>query len=263
MLLEFPEALATLSFVTEPKVAIFKSIRIETGHGQSPYTLFADTAEGVQGRVFGLASIDQVAPNYWEAKSHPGEVAMTIKPTTEYDVVNSITASSDLPLPLDVIASILEPVHMEPVLYAMSEDDGFVATMMLSSDAGMYMRYSGQWHDLNPEVVDGLTVTEVDGNALDMFDQFDRAGQLVHVGAMPTSINEVPVAVSIDSGTTSTNPAVTAAGVAELLEVPTLNSADDVEAAVAAASEEPGIRWWVERRLKALGIETDIPWSED
>jgi hypothetical protein len=45
-------------------------------------------------------------------------------------------------------------------------------------------------------------------------------------------------------------------------EVPKLASVDDLPQAVQAAMDNPDLRWWVERRVKAMGLEhPEFPWS--
>ena len=147
------------------KFAIFKKLELQNGFNDVAW-IIRGIANG-EDRQIPVDSIDQVATNYWIANAHEGDVQLLIRPTVETDVLNSITVQASYPLPVDVIQGLLEPVHMPPKLYAVSEDDGFVATMMLSSDTGMYMRYSSEWHTLVPDVVDELNVTEVEGSALD------------------------------------------------------------------------------------------------
>jgi hypothetical protein len=45
-------------------------------------------------------------------------------------------------------------------------------------------------------------------------------------------------------------------------DIPKLRSADDLPQAIQAAVDNPDLRWWVERRAKAMGLEhPEFPWS--
>lgn len=253
--LKFPGSPVTVIYRSEQKVGIFKTLDLLQETGGPPWTMHVTANQ--EERYFPLNSIEQPASNYWTGLSYPGNVGVIIRPTVETDVVNSITAQATMPLPLEVIESLLEPVHVPPTLYAVSEDDGFVATMVLSSDVGMYMRYSGEWHKLNPDVIDGLNVTEVHGGALDMFDQFDRAGQMVNVAAMPRSGDDPPANTGLHESEPTPGVGITA-GLS--MAVPRVASPDDVPDAIAAAVEDPELRWYVERRIQAMGLDVEVPW---
>jgi len=232
------------------------------GEYAAPFILIV-SAMG-EDKWFTLSEIDTSMQGTWLAQAWPDRFPVTVRLTDESDAVDAVTMSGGLAIPLPM--ELLVALHSNegatvPNLYAMSEDDGFVATMMLNSDTGLYVRYSSQWHKItDDDVVDGLNVTEVDGAALEMFDQFDRAGQLVHVTAMykdgqpvqnyevvpegPAPVGEGPVIAAM-----TTKP------------VPMLSSAEDLPAALEAAEANPDLRWWVERRILALGLESELPWS--
>lgn len=40
-----------------------------------------------------------------------------------------------------------------------------------------------------------------------------------------------------------------------------LTSPEDVPTAIAAAIDNPDLRWWVERRIESLGLDVEVPWS--
>lgn len=214
---------------------------------------------------FPFASLEEVAPNLWEGRlwTEQGEgLRATIRPTVETDAITSVTMAGmpRVPMPLDAIASIHASSTgvVMPTLWAMSDDEGFVVTLMLNTDAGLYIRYASTWHLLSDDdVVDGLNVTEVEDTAMEMFDQFDRAGQLVHLTAMPTKEEVVQV---VPEGASTSEPAPVLSSV-RTMDVPTLTSAEDLPAAIAMAEADPELRWWVERRMKALGIEASLPWT--
>jgi hypothetical protein len=203
-----------------------------------------------------LTSIDQSAPGYWTGVSWPNERNVVIRSTVESDAVLAHNIHSTMPLPLAVMSYLVGGMAPPPKLFALSDDDGFVVTMMLDSEAGLYLRFSGQWFPLVEDAVDGLGLTEVDHDALDMFDQLDRAGKITHVGAMPKS----PTAELVSAA--AVTPSITAAlGREAVIDVPRLDSAEDLPSAIAFADQTPEFRWWVERRAKAMGLAAEFPWD--
>lgn len=217
-------------------------------------------------RLLPLEQLEVVTHEMWKGVS--GSLMVTVRPTQESDAVSSETmgGAPRIPMPIPTIRyfhKFAEGVNV-PKLFALSEDDGFVATMMLSADDGIYVRYSGSWHELlDEDVVDGLNVTEVADSALDLFDQFDAAGQLVSVTVMsaPSGQRVEPLGpVTEDAGgAPEPSPAMQASG--DVKDVPALNTVEDIEDAIAAAASDPTLQWWVERRAKALGLgDVEFPW---
>ena len=242
-----------------PVTVLGHSVTLETTGGTPPHNLLLESGGDI--KLVGLETIDTSQPMQWTGVGGPQQV--TVRPTVEEDAVASppIIGAPAIPMPLPVLEQILYASEgvMVPVLYAMSEDDGFVVTLMLSTDQGLYVRFSGAWHLItNDDVVDGLNVTEIEGSGLDMFDQFDRAGQLVHVSAMPLA-NEPVIAPA--QTTTAPATATVASGVA-VKETPRLDTADDLPTAISAAVGSEELQWWVERRAKALGLSAEFPWAE-
>lgn len=219
---------------------------------------------------FPLESLDEIAPSLWQgttvAEGGSGPT-VTIRPAVEDDVTAAVTTAGfpRVSMPLAVISSIFDSdgEFAMPTLWAMSDDEGFVVTMMLNTDAGLFVRYSNAWFRLNdPDAVDGLTATEVDDASVDMFDQFDQAGQMVALTAMRQKGGEplaTPVAGASD--TPEAEPAVVESTEESVKEVPILSSAADLESAIAAATGDESLQWYVERRAAALGLTAEFPWQ--
>jgi len=227
------------------------------------------TARG-ETRWFPCASIEQIAPSMWQGhlSTYDGDgPSFIVRPTVEDDAAASITMAGGLgiPLPLAAIAASLESeVSQMPTLWAMSDDDGFVVTMMLNTENGLYVRYSSAWFRLNnPDVIDGLNATEVDDASLDMFDQFDQAGQMVALGAMRQNGGDfVAAPVTGRTAVAEAEPATVEEAAPEVKDVPILSSAADLANAIAAAGDDESLQWYVERRAAALGLDATFPWAE-
>ncbi len=128
-------------------------------------------------------------PGLWRGETYDRHLPVVVRPTREEDAVNAISLFGELgiPLPIPVIAAIhsMDRAIPRPTLWALSQNDGVVTTMMIRSEAGRYLRYSGRWHELADDgVVEGLNVTEVEGDSLATFDRFDRAGQFVEISGL-------------------------------------------------------------------------------
>lgn len=253
--------------------------RIKIEHeptGNPPATLVLE-AMGEQ-RIWPLESDPVDAGGEWTGQLLDSEVTFHTRGTLPRDAESSVTMEGfpRIPMPVDLLAYIHSTGdHTMPDLFALTDDDGFVATMMLSAPTGLYVRYASMWHAVtDPDVVDGLTVHEVAPAALELFDARERAGQLPNVSAMqaleggdlgivPTNdpvdtVESAPFAED-DEQVAPTETVMTASGAT--IAVPQLRTPEDVPAALSAAAENPDIQWWVERRLKVLGIEADLPWS--
>lgn len=230
----------------------------------------APGADADGNRYIPLDVLDTAAPE-WSGIRHQFEdegaenpPAITVRATQQDDAMLAFSMAGlpRIPMPIPVLDYMHTVEFTVPHLYALSEDDGFVATMMLDSDSGIYIRYSSQWHQINDEeAVDGLNVTEVNDGALSMFDQYDNAGQLVSLVAMmtpegaPAGIGG-PAEMPVSEGGALAGSVLT-------LDVPQLLVREDVEQALTAASENPELRWWVSRRLAALGFDdVSLPWAQ-
>lgn len=230
-------------------------------------------------RSWPVEIFDEITPGEWEGliwnETGENHVSFRVRATLPRDaeVAMSMQGSGlQIPLPVELLAYIhrTDGSFPMPELYACTDDDGFVATMLLSAPTGLYVRYAQMWHPVTDgDVIDGMTVHNVAATALDLFDEREREGQLPNVTSMLAEHGDVtgemveipggtPDPASTDEAPVTTEQVVTASGA--VLTVPALRRPEDVAQAIAAAAENPDIQWWVERRLVALGIEADLPW---
>lgn len=150
-------------------------------------------------------------------------------------------------------------------IMAMTDDDGVVITLYQNDpEHGAVVRSSGEWVPLvDPEVIEDLAFVGVQDSAVDLYDEHAADDKLVPIKfyspsaegpywtqAIPLDDDEV---VEDEEDEVSEEPI--AASV-------TLASAEDLDAAIAAAAENPELRWYVERRVAALGLEASLPWQK-
>lgn len=225
-------------------------------------------------RSWPVEVFDEIVPGEWEGLLWTDEddthVSFRVRETLPRDAEVAISLQGsglEIPMPLELI----EHIHSSdgnftmPQLFALTDDEGFVATMLLSAPTGLYVRYSSAWHELTDDsVVENLNVYDVADTALDLFDRREIEGQLVAVTSMlAPGGNQTGERVEVTGpATEGADPAqervVTAAG--GVMVAPTLRSAEDLPEAIAAACDNPDLQWWVERRVAALGIEAELPW---
>jgi len=159
----------------------------------------------------------------------------------------------DLPVPvLAAIATGQIGTNMK-LQAIVDEDDNMVLTLMLETDAGLFVRYDGLWHPFNePELFDSTYMMEVHENAIQVYDAADVIGTQAPANVLPTDLNE------IDATTLDPVERPLAASAIEI--VLTIDTEEDLNSAIVAATDSPGMRWYVEKRATALGLEVEFPW---
>jgi len=238
---------------------------------------------GTEVRQMPVGEVTLDIAGQFEGTTVPNGYRLVLRQTTDHDAVASDEVGSTIPLPVAVISAIIhdEAQAMNDSLEALLTDDGQVLTLMLMTDVGAYLRYSGAWVDLlDVGQIDGYNVVPVQESALDIYDAFDQSGQSCNIAQLPPvdPYDVVPYAPGGNAaaaagqtgvpGPIGTEP-LTATGLLSYLHpdrtfapVVTINSADDVPAAVEHASHDPSMRWYVERRVLALGVDVQLPWRD-
>lgn len=216
---------------------------------------------GYDMRQLTLGSIDLDVWGRLEGTLTSGD-KIIVRHTVEDDAVAAQLFTEKIPLPIPVIAAYLGGMNVGTTLEALVADDGYVWTLMLTTDVGAYLRYSAAWHMLtDAESIDGLNPVEVRDTAVDMFDQADQAGNVIQVTSMPV-LDEIDRYRPEEDETTAepVTPEVNLVGSATT-PLPTIETEEDVAAAIKVADDNPQHRWYVERRLAALDLPYAVPWS--
>lgn len=155
-------------------------------------------------------------------------------------------------------------------IMAMTGDDGIVETLFRTDDEfGAIIRHGGEWVPMtDPTIIESLAFVGVTDDAIDVYDRHEAAGKLAPIKQYPPSPEGPywPDPVIYEEGELED---VEADDVEEVEpqedEEPiaasvTLDTADDLVAAIAAAVENPELQWYVERRVAALGLAASLPW---
>lgn len=160
-------------------------------------------------------------------------------------------------------------------IMAMANDAGTVVTLLQRDpEAGASIRHDGQWIPVtDPETLDNLTFVGVEDNAVDLYDQHEADGNLVPIKYYspsadgpywpePIFVDDEDLEFDEETGEFSSPTAETEEDETLTASI-TLNTASDLDAAIAAAVMNQDLRWYVERRVAALGLEASLPWLKD
>jgi hypothetical protein len=157
---------------------------------------------------------------------------------------------------------------------AVNPDDHYVLTLVVVSPAGVFARYSQNWFEIDSaNSLGNCYLVGVEPTAIETYDAYDSRGAQVAIESLPTirgwtpqaQVATVQVAEEVVEpvGSAPGNPVgpatLTAAGV---LEMPTsLEQLDVIGRSLAYATENPEVRWAVQRRLEQLGWTEELPWN--
>lgn len=187
-----------------------------------------------------------------------------IRAVDPYDAV-ALAPAAGVPQPVETVrAEILgEGGALAQELDAVVAPDNTVATLMLETGTGTYVRYGGDWQLLSADSdsLENMALVPVAPGAIDVFDAAEGAQTTVSAGDLPTvsggSNGQViqlpgePDAVTAGA----VRGGLTAAGVA----IPVINGPEDLDLGLRFASAHPDARWYVAKRATALGHQHVIP----
>lgn len=186
--------------------------------------------------------------------------------------VSLVSGTNPLGLPGELWAMTTEP-----------EDGALVAALVrVTNDGELEVKFPDgfDWEPLeDPSVLSDFNYVGVTADAISLFKNYDRDNTLGVISSYPLSDTgpfptmaqlEIPMSKEIPEprseddeywensgetpGTGSDQP-ITAAII--------VNSEEDLTAAISAAMNDPDLRWYVERRVAALGLEASFPWQKD
>lgn len=136
-------------------------------------------------KLVDIDTIDVSVPNLLTGTSSPLGLQMVVRATMEDDAV-ALPSLPGYPLPVPVIIGSITGENMDTHIEALVEDDGYVSTLLLVTDMGLYTRYSRTWIRLaDIDLIDGINSIEVYDGAVDVYDTADDVGQQVHIDGLP------------------------------------------------------------------------------
>lgn len=161
-----------------------------------------------------------------------------------------------------------------------SEGALVAALMRTTSDGELEIKFPGgyDWQPLtDPTVISDYNIVGVMPEAIDLFNNYDRDNTLGVVGSywisdtgpFPTREQlEIPMPTQIPTPRAEDDEfwersGQTYGGERPVQASAVLNSVEDLDEAILAAVDDPDLRWYVERRVTALGLEASLPWQKD
>lgn len=227
----------------------------------------AETASVIEGyQNAGFSATDIVA-------RLAGSYGYVERARTDGGVVSAaVDAEDEVPVEGESTAP---PLEIDGTM-AMTSDAGLVVTLLQKNESGPMYRHGKEWVSVvDPSVFDGLTYVGVDENSIETYDSYENDGMLAPISEYIPSpggpfwpdliVNDDDLVLDEETGVYEPE-----SGITEANEVPedeesvtasvTLNSEEDLTAAIAAAVEDPDLRWYVQRRVEALGLKAALPW---
>lgn len=217
-------------------------------------------------QVRGILLPSALVPDGGDMVSSGSGTSVRVRAVDPYDALRM--SSAGVPQPVAVIeAEILRGGGaLAQELDAAVAVDNTVATLVLETGLGVFVRFSGDWQLLaeDSESLEDLSLVSVAPEALAVFDAADAAGQTVSVFDMPipspdtsdlqdTVLYPIP---QMDDEQISQDGVITAAG----LSIPAIDTADDLPLALRYAQSHPAARWYVAKRAAVLGQKVPVDW---
>jgi hypothetical protein len=226
---------------------------IATGAATGGWSVGWDEEDRINGVI--LSSVEDQGD--WIVGVSTDGQAYRFRDLDPYDAV--MMSAARVPQPLQVVqAHVLRGGGvLADSLDALVAADNTVATLMLETGMGTFVRYAGDWQLLSDTTgaLDDLAVVAVAPGAVDVWDAADSASTTLSVFDLPlvgddgNAINPEPQ-VDIE-----TMAAVAASGVS----IPQIDRVEDLDLGVRYANTHPEARWYVTKRAHALAASGRIP----
>jgi len=208
------------------------------------------------GRVNGVILTSVTDEGDWIVGSDTAGVQYRFRDLDTYDAVMMSPAGVPQPL-IAVQAHVLRGGALADSLDAVVAADNTVATLMLETGVGTFVRYSGDWQQLRDDsgALEDMALVSVAPGALDVWDAADSAGQTISVFDLPLkgdggeTINPEP---QVDLETAA---AIAASGVS----IPQIDTVEDLDLGIRYGNGHPEARWYVTKRARALAASARIP----
>jgi hypothetical protein len=173
-----------------------------------------------------------------------------------YDAV--MMSAAGVPQPLMVVqAHVIRGGALADSLDAVVAADNTVATLMLETGMGTFVRYGGDWQLLRDDSgsLDDMNLVSVAPGALNVWDAADGAGQTISVFDLPLKGDDGEAINPEPDTDIETAAAIAASGVS----IPAIGTEEDLDLGIRYANNHPEARWYVTKRARALAASGRIP----
>jgi hypothetical protein len=226
---------------------------IAAGSATGGWSVGWDEEDRINGVI--LASVEDQGD--WIVGVSTDGQAYRFRDLDPYDAV--MMSAAGVPQPLQVVqAHVLRGGGvLADSLDALVAADNTVATLMLETGMGTFVRYAGDWQLLSDSTgaLEDLAVVPVAPGAVDVWDAADSASATISVFDLPlvaddgSAINPEP---QVDIETTA---AIAASGIS----IPQIQCVEDLDLGIRYANAHPEARWYVTRRARALAANGRLP----
>jgi hypothetical protein len=226
---------------------------VASGIGDGGVSVGWDDLDHIRGVI--LSSVEDQG-DWIVGTSAEGQV-YKFRPMDPYDAVD-MGAGAGVPQPLQVVqAAVIRGGVLADSLDAVVAADNTVATLMLETGMGTFVRYGGDWQLLRDDsgALDDMGLVSVAPGALDVWDAADSAGQTISVFDLPQKGNDGEVVNPEPSVDVETAAAIAASGIS----IPQIASEEDLDLGIRYANSHPEARWYVSKRARALAASARIP----
>jgi hypothetical protein len=182
---------------------------------------------------------------------------ITLRPVRESDTEQASNHPffPDHALPVPVIGGIMSGTIGQTRLFAATDLDGDVHTLILESGLGLFARYGRAWTAADATGLANLNVVQVADIDLETYDRNDENGWQTTLAMLtPDQSPSNVTSIVVEPREIVASAPITA---------PLIASLDDAQVAIDFAADETnaGSRWFVEKRLRALGHTEPFPWE--
>jgi hypothetical protein len=167
-------------------------------------------------------------------------------------------SAAGVPQPLMVVqAHVIRGGALADSLDAVVAADNTVATLMLETGMGTFVRYGGDWQLLRDDSgsLDDMNLVSVAPGALNVWDAADGAGQTISVFDLPLKGDDGEAINPEPDTDIETAAAIAASGVS----IPAIGTEEDLDLGIRYANNHPEARWYVTKRARALAASARIP----
>jgi hypothetical protein len=225
---------------------------IAAGPGEGGWSVGWDEDDRINGVI--LTSVTDEGD--WVTGTDAEGQQYRFRPLDPYDAV--MMSAAGVPQPLSVVqAHVLRGGALADSLDAVVAADNTVATLMLETGMGTFVRYSGDWQLLSDDsgALDDLALVPVSPGALNVWDAADSAGQTVSVFDLPLKGDDGEPINPEEQVDVETTAAIAASGVS----IPAIASVEDLDLGIRYANTHPSARWYVTKRAHALQASGRVP----
>jgi hypothetical protein len=166
-------------------------------------------------------------------------------------------SAAGVPQPLQVVqAHAIRGGVLADSLDALVAADNTVATLMLETGMGTFVRYAGDWQLLSDSTgaLEDLAVVPVAPGAVAVWDAADSAATTISVFDLP-QIGDDGEAINPEPESIETAAAIAASGIS----IPQISCPEDLDLGIRYANAHPEARWYVTKRARALAASARIP----